>query len=165
MFYLYGCQTGSNASCLIISCCLQVRHANISQNFAVTLLKALLLFTVFSIFDNGHLPFFNKSICSCIVKVALLPVQPLVDRVLQCLVLVVSSQGCLSESKGENSMVLSQDSRVGMAAISIQILLWSLWYVHLWVTWHCHWENSTSDTFLVFIPAARVSCHIARLVI
>jgi len=97
----------------------------VSQNFAVTLLKALLLFSLFSVFDNGHLPFLNKSIYSCMVKVALLPVQPLVDRVLQCLILVVSSQGCLSESKGENLMVLSQDSRVGMATISIHILLWS----------------------------------------
>jgi hypothetical protein len=118
---------------LIILCCLQVRHANISQNFAITL-----LFSVFSDFDNGRLPFLNKSIYSCIVKAVFFPVLPLVDRILQCLVLVVSSQGCLSEGNGENLIVLSQDSGVGMATISIQILLWSQWYAHLWVAWHCH---------------------------
>jgi hypothetical protein len=62
-------------------------------------------------------------------------------------VLVVSSQGCLSESKGKNLMVLSQDSRMDMATISIQMLLWSQWYAHLWVAWHCHWENNTSESF------------------
>jgi hypothetical protein len=100
------------------------------------------------------------------VIVALLPVQHLVDRVLQCLVLVVSSQKCLTESNGENLMVLSQDSRVDMATISIQILLWSQWYAELLVAWHCHWENSISDTFfLVFFLAARDYCHITSLVI
>jgi hypothetical protein len=78
---------------------LKVRHADISQNFAVTLLKALLLFSVFSISDNGHLPFLNKSIYSCMVKVALLPVQSLVDRVLQCLVLVVSHKAAFQRAK------------------------------------------------------------------
>jgi len=94
------------------------------------------------------------------VKVSFFPELPLVDRVLQCLVLVVSSQGCLSEGKGLVKILgwvwQQYPSKFCYGLSGMRTFEW------LGIVTR---RTMLRDTFLVFILATRVYCHIARLVI
>jgi hypothetical protein len=76
-----------------ISCNLQVEHMEISDNITTPLPKAELFFNIVSKFVN-ILPSLNKSMYSCLVKVALSPLQTLVHNIQQylCTGIMVSLQ-------------------------------------------------------------------------
>jgi hypothetical protein len=56
---------------------LQVGHVQISQDFAITFLKAQLIFNLVSKFVDSLLSFLNKSMHSHPVEVSVPPLQPL----------------------------------------------------------------------------------------
>jgi len=110
-----------------ISCNLQVEHMEISENFTTPLPKAELVLSTVSKFVNSLPPSLNKSMYSCLVKVALSLLCRQWYTIFSSNSAVALWCPCrlfLKDHTGDYLMVPNQDCRVNEATLSVQNQRW-----------------------------------------